>query len=340
MARIPMGTRGSPHNVLVPLIAPTERLPHALRREPKRVGQMPVLMTTHGGVRGALDALEGLVIRNMRSVQAGLLDLNSVQAAERLPNAQDGIWRDAMLAHLEGCMTAGTIAAWRAAEERVNGRPARVGLVDGQPRVILGGNAEGIGAIALLDTGVAGYGADAYPFVCAGMGDTEGRTTVQLRLTLDDEKATSVRDVCSALARHNAKRIAAKGLPRLYKTDVEYRPEGSPELWWDAEEILDKGYEDCDGLASYRAGELIAKEDLDADVYCRLIQKPSTEMGGSGGGRLFHAITRVRVVDPKTGQARYEYDDPSARCGMPIPEWYAEWAEQRRAEGKGLNPLE
>ena len=71
----------------------------------------------------------------------------------------------------------------------------------------------------------------------------------------------------------------------------------------------------------------------DATVWTRFISAPPSK----GGGRIFHAITRVAVPDSsKVGGVRYEYDDPSVRTGMATPSWYLQWCAKMRAEGKEL----
>ena len=121
---------------------------------------------------------------------------------------------------------------------------------------------------------------------------------------------------------------------------MKYKTEGSPELWWDAEEILAHGHDDCEGLAAYRAGELINR-GYDARVYTRLVKMPDSARGGSGkkGGRQFHAVTAVYGPDgriKRDANGVQMIDDPSARTGMPRPEWYVDFARSMRAKGKDL----
>jgi hypothetical protein len=73
-------------------------------------------------------------------------------------------------------------------------------------------------------------------------------------LGIDDELGTPIREVNTAIARHNARRIAKCGYPCLYTSGVRYQVEGTPELWWDVDEILANRHDDCEGLAAYLAG--------------------------------------------------------------------------------------
>lgn len=300
-----------------------------------RQGRMPVILTVHGGSHALADVMQGLVERNERSIRSGVVPFAS---AVQLPTDGDQKWRDAVTAMGDGVASAGTVAAWRAAEERVKGRDARVALVSGIPAVALMNRESLVGLIppapGASPVTVAGF--ESYVGALAAQGeqrayrDDFGPVQEQMLLTLDDGYALPVREVNTAIARHNALRIKALGLPKLYSSGVVYKTEGSPELWWDAEEILRNGHDDCEGLAAYRAGELML-EGHDAIVDTRFIQAPDRE------GRLFHAVTRVRTPDPRAPLGfRDEYDDPSARLGMPIPTWYREYCARRRAEGLRL----
>lgn len=296
-------------------------------------GRMRVIMTVHGGAQGLFDSLEGLVQRNERSIREGAAPLVS---NARITPTPFPIWRDAVTAAADGVASTGTIAAWKAGEERAKNKPARVALINGIPGVVyVDGPTESPVSVVGLGVSVVGLGMQTM-----GLGEDEGSSTENLLLTLDDDRALPVCEINTAIARHNAKRIRKKGLPKLYDSGVRYKVEGSPELWWDAEEILRNGFDDCEGLAAYRAADLMVEGFPSAEVYCRLIQMPSKEMGGSGsGGRLFHAVTRVR--DPKTGN--WVVDDPSVHVGlvvkgggMPVPAWYMQYAKQRRAKGLDL----
>ena len=285
-------------------------------------GRMRVIMTVHGGAQGLMDCMEGLVQRNERSIRERVIPLvqNAGLVATPFP-----IWRDGVTSLADHVASTGTIAAWRAAELRAQNKPARVAMIGGIPNVVFVDRNEQPIQVASLGVVVNGTGMQ------SRAQGSEGRNTEHLLLTLDDNYALPVCEINTAVARHNAKRIRQKNLPKLYTSGIVYETEGSPELWWDAEEELLQGHDDCEGLAAYRAGELI-NQGLDADVYCRFIQGPAKSMGGSGSGRLFHAVTRVRIPQ-KDGSIATFVDDPSVRLGMPVPKWYADQARTKRAKG-------
>jgi hypothetical protein len=295
---------------------------------------MRVLLTVHGGEQALTDVVAGLVQRNVRSIREGKIPLTPSQAPGVMPSAEP-VWRDALTAAVDGAASRGTLAAWQAAGAQIQGKPAHVALVGGIPDVVYVDEPQGRVRIAGLGGSVA---------VGAGVANRyapdSGRVDESMLLTIDDDLALPVREINTQIAQHNARRMVKMGLPKLYRSGVYYAGEGTPELWWDAEEILRNGHDDCEGLAAYRAGELIALENLDADVYTRFVQAPPS----MGGGRIFHAITRVKVPDPTDPRGyRYEYDDPSVNVGkyvpgggMEVPDWYKKWAAQARAEGREL----
>ena len=300
---------------------------HVLHRKdphpaPPNPARMRVVLNVHGGQQGLADVLEGLVQRNVRSLRSGEIRYRAPKQA----NTRDGIWRDAVTAQSDGVWTAGTLAAWHTAEQRVleGDKNACIGLDNGVPVLVSGRSV--VGYLSASPHG--SYGQERVQ----GLGQDRGRANEFMVLTVNDATASAVRDVNTAIARHNARRIESQGLPRLYDSGVFYETEGSPELWWDAEEILRVGHDDCEGLAAYRAGELITAGH-DAEVYCRLIQGPADTMGGGAGTRLFHAITKVNMPDGSTW-----YDDPSANVvpGMPVPDWYTDYAQKQRKSGKPL----
>lgn len=292
----------------------------------ERQGRMRVLLTVHGGEQALTDVLEGLVQRNVRSIREGRVPPAPVQVSGLMPSPEP-VWRDAVSAIADGAASRGTLAAWQAAGDRVRGIDSRIALVGGLPEVVHV-NAQdhmvvsGLGGMGSVGAGVSGrYAPD------------EGKVDERMLLTIDDDYALPVREINTCIANHNARRIIKKGLPRLYKSGVYYENEGSPELWWDCEEILRNGHDDCEGLAAYRAGELIALENTPARVHTRFIQAPPS----MGGGRIFHAVTEVDVPDSeKVGFIRHEYDDPSARLGMERPSWYMEFCRKLREQGKAL----
>lgn len=311
---------------------------------------MPVILTVHGGASALADVMEGLVERNVRALKGGAAPFAS---AVQLPSDGNRMWRDAPTAMADGVASAGTIAAWRAAEERVKAESlgvaglhaprARVALVNGVPSTVLveesglvrvipptSGFAQPM-SVGAFDAGAFGLSGEIRDYQ-----EDEGPVQEQMWLTLDDDYALPVREVNTAIARHNAHRIRKKGLPLLYQSGVVYKTEGTPELWWDAEEILRNGHDDCEGLAAFRAGELLAGADpsdytggpLEADVFTRYIPTPG------GVGRLFHAITRVKVPDDSVAGWSPKFDDPSVRLGMPCPKWYKDFLRRARAEGR------
>lgn len=283
--------------------------PHPVKPHPSR---MRVVLNTHGGQEGLADVMEGLVQRNVRSIRAGTLP----RAPKTANFPEDRIWRDAVTASRENIVSPCTLVAWKAAEQRVYGQDpaARVCFESGRPAYVTGVG-DVVGFVRSPSVRVA---------------HDHGRSNEYMVLAIDDSSAYAVRDVNTAIARHNAKRMISQGLPLLYESGVRYQTEGSPELWWDAEEILAHGHDDCEGLAAYRAGELI-NAGHDASVYTRLIQGPASSMGGSARSRLFHAVTKTREPDGSV-----TYDDPSAVLGMPVPRWYLDHSEKMRAAGRPI----
>jgi len=93
---------------------------------------MRVLLTLHGGEKALADVMNGLITRNVRSIQEGKVpNLDDVSLAyDEAP-----VWRDSLTALRTGKASAGTLAAWRAAEERAKGAKAVVALVSGVPQV-------------------------------------------------------------------------------------------------------------------------------------------------------------------------------------------------------------
>jgi len=101
-------------------------------------------------------------------------------------------------------------------------------------------------------------------------------------------------------------------IPNLYKTGVRYKrdPEkngmGITELWLDAPAILRRGYDDCEGLASYLAAEMRVRKNPSVGGKRRpfaCVRLKTTRYPG-----LLHAI----VFDPQTR----EVFDPSKALGM------------------------
>lgn len=287
-------------------------------------GRMRVILNVHGGQRALADVLEGHVARNERALREQPDRVMGLDGVRRVSDSK--VWRDIPSALHDRAGSNGTMAAAETAKMRLRGYRVRLGFNKGLPTIFDEGTRQPLRS----------FNGPTYDYP-----QREGRVDERMIYTIDDDKALPVREVNQAIAIHNAGAIMRWNLPALYSGRISYKVEGSPELWWDAKEIADRTYDDCEGLVAYRVGELILK-GYDADVYTRLIARPSKEMGGSGKprGRLFHAIVRVNtgpdgapVVD-RAG--RQVFDDPSMRLGMPVPSWYQEMAKKMRAEGKSL----
>lgn len=293
------------------------------RKSLPNVGVMDVNLVLDGGQQAFLDVIEGLVQRNLSLIKRGVVkptDLNTVV------EVHDNVWRDGLAAAMDGTASIGTLTAWQVAQDRAKGTPAHIGIVGGIPAVI---TPSGVGTFAsrIASNTVIGNVAS---LGFAGVGEKTGETSQWLRVSLDGDNAEGVTLIGDAIAAHNARMLPKWNLPPLYKSGVKYQVEGAPERWLDAQAIYRQGHDDCEGLSAWRAGELLL-EGVAAGVDARKIEKPSKEMGGSGRGRLYHAVTWVNGPD---GQR--QYDDPSVRLGMPVPAWYKEYADKRRAAGKGL----
>lgn len=141
-----------------------------------------------------------------------------------------------------------------------------------------------------------------------------------LLFTFGERDATSL---LNWLARCNARLIRERpDLPGLYASGVRYERE-EEETWCDYVQMLAQMWEDCDGLAAGRAGELMARgwralspgeggytrakelrlKTIEAEV-CLTTRVQPGEHG------QYHCIVRY-VVDGKV-----YWDDPSARLGM------------------------
>ncbi|MFT5680570.1 MAG: hypothetical protein ACI8RZ_001476 [Myxococcota bacterium] len=129
------------------------------------------------------------------------------------------------------------------------------------------------------------------------------------------------------LAGENTRILKARpDVPLLYASGVIYRRE-KVETWGDVLNTLAQGWEDCDALSAWRAGELMARgykalspgdggyrearrkrtRSLEAEVFLRT----RAPVGHTG---LYHCIVRYRVGN------RWYRDDPSARLGMYGPD--------------------
>lgn len=123
----------------------------------------------------------------------------------------------------------------------------------------------------------------------------------------------------TGIANADAEIIAGNpGFPLLYNAPVVYQREIG-ELWRTADKILRDGFEDCDGLACWRAGELVARgwraifPFEDAWAVAQRLRPASISARPvllNQGGGLYHCITLYELG------AHTFYDDPSARLGM------------------------
>lgn len=125
------------------------------------------------------------------------------------------------------------------------------------------------------------------------------------------------------LARHNARLLRERpDLPLLYESGVRYQRE-FPEVWCDYLAMLDQGHEDCDGLASARAGELMAwgwEAMSPEDGGYHLARSLELETipawvllrtsGQHGTPSMYHCVVLYKVGNT------WWRDDPSARLGM------------------------
>lgn|GEM_PF-5600583 len=125
------------------------------------------------------------------------------------------------------------------------------------------------------------------------------------------------------LARHNARLLRERpDLPLLYESGVRYRRE-YPEVWCDYLAMLEQGHEDCDGLASARAGELMAwgwEAMSPEDGGYHLARELELETipawvllrtrGQRGTPSMYHCVVLYKVGNT------WWRDDPSARLGM------------------------
>ncbi len=143
---------------------------------------------------------------------------------------------------------------------------------------------------------------------------------ITVALTFNERDAVSL---LNWLARCNARLLRERPtLPLLYGTSVRYQRE-EDELWSDYIQLLAQGHEDCDALASARAGELIARgwralspsdPGYAAAKAARLETIPSevalTTHIAKGEHGLYHCVVRYVV------NGTVWFDDPSARLGM------------------------
>ena len=143
---------------------------------------------------------------------------------------------------------------------------------------------------------------------------------IAVQLAFDERAALRL---LNWLAKENARILLRRpDLPGLYESGVYYARERG-ETWCDYINMLARGYEDCDGLAAARAGELMARgyralEPGDGgyrearrrrlrSIKAQAMLRTRTRVGKPG---LYHVVARYRVA------GRWYRDDPSARLGM------------------------
>lgn len=118
---------------------------------------------------------------------------------------------------------------------------------------------------------------------------------MRLRWRSTAPRAVMLAELVQALARVNARLISGGAIPQLYQSRARYRRERGREEWRDAAEVARSGYGDCEDLAAYRVGELLAEgEAARAHVY-------------RAAPGLWHVVVR---------RANGSIEDPSARLGM------------------------
>lgn len=143
---------------------------------------------------------------------------------------------------------------------------------------------------------------------------------IAVKLAFDERAALRL---LNWLARENAILLRAQpDLPLLYDSGVTYRRE-LDETWCDFLNMLLQGHEDCDGLASARAGELQARgwralrpgddgyvlaQQLRPDPIRAEVMLTTRSRPDDPG--LYHCIVRYPIGD------QWFRDDPSARLGM------------------------
>jgi len=156
-----------------------------------------------------------------------------------------------------------------------------------------------------------------------------------MRIALDlafDENA-AVR-LLNWLALENARILRRyPNLPGLYESGVRYQREKG-EIWKDYLNLLRTRWEDCDGLAAARAGEIMARgwralgpEDAGyplarnlrpRGIYAEVFLRTRAVKGESG---VYHCLVQYAMQD-RRGRWHWYEDDPSERLGMtdlPLP---------------------
>ena len=143
---------------------------------------------------------------------------------------------------------------------------------------------------------------------------------IAVKLAFDERAALRL---LNWLAQENAILLRAQpDLPLLYDSGVTYRRE-TDETWCDFLNMLAQGHEDCDGLASARAGELLARGSAALRPGDAGFQEAMMERAPSLPAEVL-LTTRSRIEDPGLYHCIVRYrvggtwfrDDPSARLGM------------------------
>ena len=143
---------------------------------------------------------------------------------------------------------------------------------------------------------------------------------IWFRVTFGERDAVSL---LNWLARCNARLIRERpDLPRLYEAGVRYERE-KVETWCDYVQLLAQRWEDCDGLAAARAGELLAvghralapgdpgyKLAKTLGLWSIKAEVALTTKVRPGEHGLYHCVVHYRVG------REWFWDDPSARLGM------------------------
>lgn len=293
----------------------------------KPPGRMMVNLRLQGGEAAFVDAMRGMVHRNERAIREGKVPMPD--QAKGVKFVHEDVWRDAPNALIAGRASAGSMAAWIAAARRVKGEPATLVYSGGVPGILCDGSVVHPGHIKW-------FGPDPEKFprgLVGALDDSVGRVREWLDLTIDDPLGLPIREIGDGIAAHNAKQILKRDLPELYKSGIVYKVEGSPEKWKDYAEALDDGEDDCEGLGAIRAGEILARHDRPAMVWTRDVSTARpTGFPGQGSGRLFHALTAVVQSD-----GSLQFDDPSVRLGMEVPDWFLDYARKQRSRGLGLD---
>lgn len=118
---------------------------------------------------------------------------------------------------------------------------------------------------------------------------------MRLKLRSSAPRGVVLAELVQALARVNA-RLIRRGLPGLYESGARYRRESEGrEEWRDAARVARDRVGDCEDLAAYRVGELLAR----GERACAHVYQPRPG--------LWHVVVR---------RADGTIEDPSARLGM------------------------